>query len=117
MNCVNCGAPLPVDQGGAVLECQHCGSAEPQLEIVRLLELGTESDKQCPVCRVALFDARLEGVPLRVCRGCSGMLIEMQYFVTVVEVVRMHTTRAGSILPRRQKAGERTRIPTLIPEM
>jgi Zn-finger nucleic acid-binding protein len=97
-----------VDRGGAVLECQHCGSADSQPEIIRLIEIGEDSDRRCPVCALALAKGRLEGIPLVICRRCSGMLIDMEHFVTIVEIARAHTKRSDTILPRRQQPGERT---------
>ena len=107
-NCVNCGAPMLVDKTRGGLVCTHCGSLEPLPPLIREIEIGDAAGMACPNCGGALASARLDGNPLLVCAQCTGMLIAMPDFVSVIDAARAHEDQHGVVLPRDQKPGDRT---------
>ena len=106
-NCPNCGAPMQSDKASGAFICTHCGTLEEQPILIRDIEIGALSDRQCPVCTTPLARAHLDGNALLYCRRCNGMLIPIESFVLVIEAARSRENRSGVSLPRRQNPGER----------
>jgi Zn-finger nucleic acid-binding protein len=104
-NCVNCGAPMRVDSAHGELVCSHCGSID-QPQFARHVDVGSVSEKPCPSCATPLSDGKLDGLPLLLCQRCSGMLIAMAHFVSVIEAARAYEEYSGAIPPRRQSPGD-----------
>jgi Zn-finger nucleic acid-binding protein len=107
-NCDNCGAPLRLDPGSGLLVCDHCGTQREGPAGSEHLELLDETSSVCPICSTPLSNGRLEGHPLLCCARCYGLLIEMNRFATVIDVMRAYEKRGARIaLPRRQHPGDR----------
>jgi len=99
---------MRVDSGRGVLVCDHCGTQQEPPALIEYLELLGETSRSCPTCSTPLSNSRLEGHPLLCCARCFGMLIDMNRFATVIEVVRACETRAFRSVPsRRQNPGDR----------
>ncbi|HEU4692924.1 MAG TPA: zf-TFIIB domain-containing protein [Vicinamibacterales bacterium] len=98
---------MQVDRDGGVLVCRHCGSSEPSSVIAQLVEVVSSSEKACPSCTTPLVRSKLDGQPFLFCQRCEGMLIEMEYFVSVIDAARAHES-PGTVPPRRQSPGDRT---------
>lgn len=105
-NCDNCGAPARVDRDRGLIVCQHCGSHRELPWVLRHLKILNETSSRCPLCSAPLFDSRLDDLPVRCCARCFGMLIGMDLFAMVVDVVRAHQ-EVRTVLPRQQNPGER----------
>ena len=103
-NCANCGAPLRAGDHG-VLVCGHCGSLDEGAAVYDLETVGA-SAVACPQCGAMLDDARIEGLPVRHCPSCQGVLVEMKSFAALSDAVRARA-RKGAALPRRQQPGDR----------
>ena len=99
---------MQVDREGGVLVCRHCGSSEPSSAIAQHVDVVSPSDKACPSCTTPLVRSRLDGQPFLFCQRCEGMLIEMEYFVSVIDAARVHERPSGTVAPRRQSPGDRS---------
>jgi Zn-finger nucleic acid-binding protein len=89
MNCPGCGAAMRLDDMKGCMECEFCGSIkvlEPDADGVALL--GTPSAMKCPVCKTALEEAAVHGRRLLCCQTCRGLLVGMDTFVGLVEMLR-----------------------------
>ena len=99
---------MRVDRDRGLLVCDHCGCQREPPPLVEHLELLSETSLSCPTCSTPLSNGRLEGHPLLCCARCLGMLIDMNRFATVIEVVRSCERRSSrSVAPRRQNPGDR----------
>jgi Zn-finger nucleic acid-binding protein len=99
---------MRVDRDRGVLVCNHCGIEREPPALVEQLELLSETSTLCPTCFTPLSNSRLEGHPLLCCARCFGMLIDMNRFVTLIEILRFCETRSfRSAPPRRQNPGDR----------
>jgi Zn-finger nucleic acid-binding protein len=107
-NCVNCGAPLHVDTADGALKCGHCGSLEPEPEIVRHVDVGGASERTCPSCAMPLSDGKLNGFPLLICQRCKGMLIQMAHMVSIIEAATAYEEPSKALPRRRESPGDRT---------
>ena len=108
-NCRNCGAPLRIIRDKELLLCDHCGAEQEAAAIPEGLELLGETSQACPVCSTPLSQGRLHGHPLLCCPSCAGLLIEMNRFTTIIDLVRAYDVGAlRTTAPSKQKPGERT---------
>ena len=98
---------MPADRNAGVAVCGHCGSSERLSGIAVLIEIGGVTDRKCPACQTALSSGTLDGRPLSFCRGCEGLLIEIENFVDVIDAARAREEQSGTIPPRRQTPGDR----------
>jgi Zn-finger nucleic acid-binding protein len=107
-NCANCGAPLRLDRETGLLVCSHCGAQTEAPAAIEHLELLSETASPCPICSTPLSNSRLDGHALLCCKGCYGMLIDMNRFALVIDAMRAREQRAFRVvLPRRQSPGDR----------
>jgi Zn-finger nucleic acid-binding protein len=107
-NCDNCGAPARIDRERGLIVCDHCGTQQELPALFEHLELLSETRLLCPLCTSPLFDGRLEDLPVQVCARCFGMLISMDLFTTIIDVVRAREDgRVRAVLPRKQNPGDR----------
>ena len=86
MNCPSCGAPMRLKPGEDSFKCDFCQTVvfpEKNEEGVRVL--GEPAGVACPVCNAPLVKAALAKVPIVYCTKCSGMLIPMPAFETLVD--------------------------------
>jgi len=91
-NCVNCGAPVRIDQDGVAV-CDHCGTRQDPSVSLQYVELQNETGTMCPVCSAALSTATLGGHPLLCCARCYGMLLAMDLFADIIDAVRLREPR------------------------
>jgi Zn-finger nucleic acid-binding protein len=92
-----------------LLICDHCGSEQDAPAIPEDLEWLGETTQKCPGCSTALAQGRLHGHPVLCCPQCAGLLIEMNRFTAVIDLVRAHAVGAfRTAMPPRQRPGERT---------
>ena len=70
-------------------QCTHCDSIvcpEPAADGVRVTG---ERGHECPVCRTALVRAALDDrVPLELCEGCKGILMQRRDFAVTITAKR-----------------------------
>jgi Zn-finger nucleic acid-binding protein len=100
MNCANCGAPARLDRERGLFVCDYCGGEfVPPLGADGVQDLGL-TKLLCPACGEPLSDGRLEQVDLLHCTSCRGMLIDMDKFMGVVEVLHAYRDRPATALPR-----------------
>ncbi|MGJ5818973.1 zf-TFIIB domain-containing protein [Paludibaculum fermentans] len=89
MNCKNCGGALRLEAIGEALACDFCHTLvypEPNSEGVRIFDAGT--GESCPVCRQELKHASYLGKRLGYCTNCLGMLLDLDSFGALVQIVR-----------------------------
>jgi Zn-finger nucleic acid-binding protein len=108
-DCRNCGAPLRIIRDKGLLVCDHCGSEHEAPPIPEGLEFLGETSQACPLCSTPLWKSRLHSQPLLCCPTCSGLLIGMNVFTTIIDAVRAYDVGTlRTTAPSRQKPGERT---------
>jgi Zn-finger nucleic acid-binding protein len=79
---------LSRDQG--LMICEYCGSqTAPAIDEDGVVVLEPTSHK-CPLCQMPLADASIETQEMLYCTSCHGMLLEMDRFVPLLEVLREH---------------------------
>jgi Zn-finger nucleic acid-binding protein len=96
---------LSRDQG--LMICDYCGSqAAPATdeEGVVVLEPTTRA---CPVCAIPLANASLESYDMLYCARCHGMLLAMEKFLPLLEILREHRYWSRSSTSPRNFAAER----------
>ncbi len=113
MNCTNCGAPMRVEEDRDYLVCDFCGGThfpEPDAEGVRVLGEVDRSD--CPVCRVPLVHAAVNGCRVLFCSRCRGLLVSMDTFMGLVSALRAQRPAGEAAGPIQWKdLGRRIRCP------
>lgn len=88
--------------------CDHCGHQQEAAAVGEELVTVGETARVCPVCSTRLSEGRLHGHPVLHCARCSGLLIDMNRFTTIIEAVRAHDVGPfRAVLPRRQNPGDR----------
>ena len=88
MTCENCGAPMRLLRDQGLMICDYCGSqATPRADEEGMIVLDPTKHK-CPVCGTALANASLESREMLYCTGCHGMLLEMEQFLPLLQVLR-----------------------------
>ena len=98
MDCVNCGAVMRRDITHDCLVCDFCYSAwfpPPDADGVRVFDEAAGVD--CPVCHVQLVEASIEGSPIEFCRGCRGVLVQVDTFLVIQASLRLHLGRPGEV--------------------
>jgi Zn-finger nucleic acid-binding protein len=107
-NCVNCGAPVRIDQDGVAV-CDHCGTRQDPPISLQYVEVQNETSTMCPVCLAPLSTARLSGRPLLCCPRCYGMLLAMDLFADIIDAVRLREpSRLRTAPPLRGSPNDRT---------
>src|SRR5271155_665989 len=76
------------------VHCCYCGSFYfPEETGDGVNVLGDPVGGDCPVCRVALRSAVIEGKPARYCGRCRGFLVNIADFAEIVERRRLRHER------------------------
>lgn len=89
MKCPNCGAPMRLVRDRDYWSCNHCPAfVFPQLTEDGVRLLGDSSNHDCPVCRVGLKPAAMEGRRLLHCTSCGGVLVGQALFAGIVQALR-----------------------------
>jgi len=77
---------LSRDQG--LMLCDYCGSQKtPPMDEDGVVVLNPTAHK-CPVCAIALVDASIERQEMLYCTRCHGMLLGMEKFLPLLDVLR-----------------------------
>lgn len=96
MNCKNCGGVMELVDGRNYFACPYCSSFHfPDDETDcpdRVVVLGVESDAACPVCEEPLVAGSVEGMRVRTCTRCRGVLSTNDDFVKIVNRLRRKHT-------------------------
>jgi len=90
MNCENCGAPMVLVRDRDYFFCEYCGNfhfPQPSEDGVRLLDEAHENFS-CPVCKLNLNQAALDGARVYTCPNCRGLLIPLIIFGEMVKRLR-----------------------------
>jgi len=89
MQCANCGAGMRLEKDKDYLVCDYCGSVyapEPNDRGIRIL--GEPAGVSCSLCAVMLVHAAVTGKRLLYCPHCHGLLIDMELFATLIQILR-----------------------------
>jgi Zn-finger nucleic acid-binding protein len=70
--------------------CDYCGSQNAPHTDEDGVWVMDPTSHNCPVCQTPLADASLESHDLLYCTRCHGMLLDMERFVPLLEVLREH---------------------------
>jgi len=113
MTCENCGAATRLDRDRNVFICDYCRSEFiPPMGENGVQILG-ETKFRCATCNSLLSEGQLEFHPLLYCTVCRGMLIPMEEFGTLFEVLRSYRDRPAAALRPRDVVD--SNIPRLCP--
>ncbi len=89
MNCPNCGAPMVYNQLRASHECAYCQTVYVPVPDDQGLRISDEpAGHSCPVCKLPLLWADIQGFPTEVCPNCYGMLYAQDQFGKTVKILR-----------------------------
>ena len=102
MNCPNCGAPMKRLETRPCWQCHHCSSMvceETALTSgLRLVERDAGEVRSCPVCRVPLVSAIMDGADrLELCPQCKGILMPRRTFAVTITAKRRAAVTPGVI--------------------
>ncbi|MBX2999980.1 MAG: zf-TFIIB domain-containing protein [Caldilineaceae bacterium] len=109
MNCPNCGAPMRPVPGRDYFVCDYCttfGFPPESDEGVRVM--GEWSHHLCPICRLGLVSAKIDGVPVFHCRKCRGNLAEPPAFRHIVDGRRAKVPKVQKMRPLDSEQLKRT---------
>lgn len=103
---------MSLDRDQGLMICGHCGSQmAPPLDEEGVLVIQPNAHA-CPACRTTLADASIDGCPIIYCAGCHGVLIEMDRFVALLELLREQRYWSRSSQgPRARDAGRVLQCP------
>ena len=105
MNCPDCGAVLRLEDGKDYLTCDYCKNLHfPDLNDDCVRVLGEAAQLFCPICRIPLVHASIEGMRIFSCRHCRGILLSMDVFVDAVDALRAklgHTSPLANPITRK----------------
>jgi Zn-finger nucleic acid-binding protein len=98
VNCPDCGAVLRLEEGKDYLTCNYCRNMHfPELNDDGVRVLGEEAEQFCPICRIPLLHASVEGMRMLSCGQCRGILLNMNVFVDAVDALRVNLGRTSPI--------------------
>jgi len=112
MTCQNCGAPTRLSRDQGLMICDYCGSqTTPQTDEEGVLVMEPTSH-QCPLCQAPLANASIERCEMLYCTRCHGMLLDMEKFLPLLDVLReFRYWSRSSQAPRITDAGRVLRCP------
>jgi Zn-finger nucleic acid-binding protein len=88
MTCETCGAPMRLSRDQGLMICDYCRSqVTPRADEDGVIVMEATSHN-CPVCEVPLANASVESQQFLYCSRCHGMLLEMEKFVSLLNVLR-----------------------------
>jgi Zn-finger nucleic acid-binding protein len=118
MTCENCGAPMRLSRDQGLMLCDYCGGqVTPPADEDGVVVLDPTSQK-CPLCETFLANATIDSHAILYCARCHGMLLDMEAFVPLLDVLREYRYWAGSSLaPRGADNGRLLRCPLCGQEM
>ena len=108
MTCENCGAPMRLSRDQGLMICDYCGGqTTPPTDEDGVVVLEP-TKHNCPVCATAWADAHIlvratiDSHELLYCTSCHGMLLEMENFLPLVDVLREYRNWSRSSLAQRK---------------
>jgi Zn-finger nucleic acid-binding protein len=109
---------MGLDREQGLMICPHCGSqAVPGLDEDGVLVVQPTAH-HCPACQTLLADASIDGFQIIYCTGCHGVLIDMEKFVPLLELLReQRYWSRSSQSPRNRDAARILKCPLCQHEM
>jgi len=80
MNCIYCGAPLPLKG----LNCNYCNRLNPLNAKLIEIEKTLDSQNSCPCCKINLVNLKTETLVLEYCKKCDGIFITEENFTKLI---------------------------------
>ncbi len=99
MTCPSCGATMRFETDQASFNCAYCGSDFlPEANADGVRPLGEPSTLPCPVCAIPLVQAVAGDRRMFYCTGCRGMLIPMEFFPAIIQMLRAQRQTGGAVV-------------------
>jgi Zn-finger nucleic acid-binding protein len=98
MNCIQCGAPMMVENDRLYFHCNYCGSnifPDPNKDGAALLD--EISPHSCPMCKTRLVSACYGEIRILSCPACRGNLIDQAKMISILRQISPQA--AGSAEP------------------
>jgi len=107
MTCENCGAPMRLARDQGLMICDYCGSqVTPRADEDGVVVMDATSH-DCPECKTPLASALIESQEFLYCTRCHGMLLEMEKFLPLLDVLREYRSWSRSSQAPRDDAADR----------
>src|SRR5579862_9939637 len=118
MTCQNCGAPMRLSRDQGLMICDYCGGqATPRTDEDGVVVMDGTSHN-CALCETPLANALIESQELLYCTRCHGMLVKMDNFLTLLDVLREYRYWSrSSMAPRDADDGRVLHCPLCQHEM
>ncbi|MCG3128884.1 MAG: hypothetical protein CHACPFDD_03780 [Phycisphaerae bacterium] len=85
MNCSNCGAAMRYLENRRRFVCDYCASVcRTDALSDGILPMAADVEQSCPVCDVRLAAGVMDGVEVRHCERCHGVLTSHDRFADIV---------------------------------
>jgi Zn-finger nucleic acid-binding protein len=118
MTCENCGATMRLARDQGLMICDYCGSQITPATDEDGVVVMDAAARNCPVCQTPLSNASLKSQELLYCVRCHGMLLEMEKFLPLVDVLREYRYWSqSSMAPRGVDDGRILHCPMCQQEM
>src|SRR5579862_8997773 len=107
MMCQNCGATMRLSRDQGLMICDYCGSQATPTTDEDGVVVTNATTHNCPVCATPLANASIESEELLYCARCHGMLLEMERFLPLLDILREHRYWSRSSMAPRDVDGGR----------
>jgi Zn-finger nucleic acid-binding protein len=80
--------------------CDFCGNIHvPEANADGIRVFDEPAGLACPICAIPLVFATADGLPIRHCTRCRGLLIPMDTFLAIVQDVRSRREATADLRP------------------